>query len=408
MRLLMVCTEYPPMQGAAGWITAHLTKALRKLDLDVYVVCNECGNGDFYGLSPTNTQNSEVLLKIVNELKPDIVHIQFEAGLYGLVYDPKEPRRCCTYIDSFYTKCKTPIVTTIQSAYSLREWMNRPSADSEHVYTWIKRSGRTGIFGIPARVLARAPANCKNFYKDFLNYQAFKNLIKEKVRMSRATIVLSQHMANILGTGEVIYIGAEPAISPPLSQKEARVKYSLPQDGRRIALAIGFRTVNKGWDILERMVIPDGWIVVVNSNVKDHYNKQTIDFKWQRERSNIIDLKRGFLNDEELSMLFFAADAVVLPYRVTAGSAIMFNALGHGLPFAATNLPSFKEFAAQGVGITVKRNPHDFYKGLESLNRNYSKYGEAVDAFKQKLKWEYVARQHLRLYHNILGTEDEE
>jgi glycosyltransferase involved in cell wall biosynthesis len=398
----MVCTEYPPMQGAAGWITAHLTKALRKSGLDVYIACNEYGDGDFYGLSPTNKQNSEVLLRIVNELEPDIIHIQFEAGLYGLVYDPEQPRKCLTYIDSFYTKCRTPIVTTIQSVYSLREWMNLPSADSEHVGRWIKRSGRTGIFGIPARALARIPSNFKNFYNNLLYYQAFKNLIKEKMRMSRATIVLSHHMSKILGSGEVIYIGAEPAIDPPSSKKEARAIYSLPEDERRIALAVGFRTINKGWDILERMNIPNGWILVVNSNVKDHYNTQSLIFKWDTRRGNIIDLKKGFLNDEELSMLFFAADAVVLPYKATAGSAVMFNALGHGIPFVATDLPSFKEFAAQGLGLTVKRNPHGFSRGLETLNRDYSKYSKEVDAFKQKLKWDYIARQHISIYESLV------
>jgi glycosyltransferase involved in cell wall biosynthesis len=402
MRILMVCTEYPPMQGAAGWITAHLTKALRKFGLDVYVACNEYGNGDFSGLSPTNKQNSEVLLRIVDELKPDIVHVQFEAGLYGLVYDPKEPRKCSTYIDSFYTKCRTPIVTTIQSAYSLREWMSLPSADSKHGGRWVKRSGRTGILGIPVRALARVPSNCKNFYNNLLYYQAFKDLTKEKVRTSRATIVLSHHMSKILGAGQVIYIGAEPAITPPSSKKEARANYSLPQNECRIALAVGFRTINKGWDILERMHIPSGWILVVNSNVKDHYNIQSLNFKWDNDRGNLFDLKRGFLNDEELSMLFFAADAVVLPYRATAGSAVMFNALGHGLPFVASDLPSFKEFAAQGLGLTVKRNPHGFSKGLETLNRDYSKYTKALNAFKQKLKWDYVARQHISIYDSLV------
>jgi glycosyltransferase involved in cell wall biosynthesis len=386
------------MQGAAGWITAHLTKTLQKLGLEVYVACNEYGKGDFYGLSPTNPQNSQVLLRIINELKPDIVHIQFEAGLYGLTYDHKNPLKSWTYIDSFYTKCKIPLVTTIQSAYSLREWINLPSSDSKHASAWIKRKGRTGIFGIPARAIARVPPNFKNL----LHYQAFKKLTNEKVRKSHATIVLSHHVANILGAGEVIYIGSEPAIDLQPNKKEARSRYSLPEDGRRIALALGFMTVNKGWDILEKMNVPDEWILVVNSNAKDHYNTQSLNFKWNTVRGNVIDLKRGFLNDEDLSMLFFAADAVVLPYKATSGSTVMFNALGHGLPFVATNLPSFKEFAAQGLGLTVKRSSTAFSKGLEDLNIDYSKYIKAVNTFKHKLKWNYIAKQHISIYEALV------
>ena len=74
----------------------------------------------------------------------------------------------------------------------------------------------------------------------------------------------------------------------------------MPNDERRIALAVGYKTKNKGWDILERMDIPDGWIVVSNSNVKDHYNTQDLNFMWDSAKSDFIDLKRGFLNDEEL------------------------------------------------------------------------------------------------------------
>ena len=79
----MVSTEYPPMKGGVGRYTSNLVKALQNLGMEVYVVCDEAGKGDFSGLSPTNKQNSEVLLKIINEVNPDIVHIQFEPGMYG-------------------------------------------------------------------------------------------------------------------------------------------------------------------------------------------------------------------------------------------------------------------------------------------------------------------------------------
>lgn len=84
----MVSTEYPPMQGGVGRYTANLIRSLRKAGLEVYVVCNEKGKGDFYGLSPYNKHNSDVLSKAIRDSKADIVHIQYEPGLYGLVLDP--------------------------------------------------------------------------------------------------------------------------------------------------------------------------------------------------------------------------------------------------------------------------------------------------------------------------------
>jgi hypothetical protein len=225
-----------------------------------------------------------VLLKIVNDLKPDIVHVQFEAGLYGLILDPLDPKKSGTYIDPFYTKCKIPIVTTFHTGFSLGQWISQASL--------VKKSGRIGKLGIPSRSLVR-------FWKYFLNYQAFNNITKEKLRMSRAGIVFSHYMSERLDAStnddgsnsrcHVIYHGSEPAICPPLNKKEARKKFSLPQeDGHRIALAHGFRTAGKGWDILKKMNIPKGWTLVVNSS-KDYYNKENLELSWQGATS-IIDL----------------------------------------------------------------------------------------------------------------------
>ena len=400
MQVLMVSTEYPPMPGGVGRYTSNLTNELRKDGLDVYVVCDEKGDGQYSGIAPKNPDNSDVLLKIVNDLKPDVVHVQFEPGLYGLILDPFDPKKSGTYIDPFYTKCKIPIVTTFHTGYSLGQWISQASL--------IKKCGRIGKLGIPARALVR-------FWKYFLNYQAFNNLNKEKLRMSTAGIVFSRYMSERLGGStndigasasskcHIIYHGSEPAIYPPLTKKEAREKFSLPQDhGYRIALALGFRTATKGWDILGKMKLPDGWILVVNSS-KGHYSTENLDLNWENTE-NILDLQRGFLSEEELSILFYASDVVILPYKVTAGSGVMFDALAHGLPFIATDLEFFREFGAKGLGITAKRNPHAFSQGIKKLDRNYFKYAETVDVFKQKLKWNFVARQHSKLYYSIIDT----
>ena len=64
-RILMVSTEYPPMQGGVGRYTFNLTKALRKLGFEVNVVSNKLGSGEFSGLSPKTQENSNLLLEIV-------------------------------------------------------------------------------------------------------------------------------------------------------------------------------------------------------------------------------------------------------------------------------------------------------------------------------------------------------
>ena len=62
LKILMVSTEYPPINGGVGRYTANLTRELKKLGLQVQVLSNENGDCDFFGISPNNTKNYSVLL----------------------------------------------------------------------------------------------------------------------------------------------------------------------------------------------------------------------------------------------------------------------------------------------------------------------------------------------------------
>jgi glycosyltransferase involved in cell wall biosynthesis len=404
MKILMVSTEYPPMKGGVGRYTANLVQALRNTgdEIQVDVACNEEGNGEFVGLSPTNERNSDVLLKIVEEQsRPDVVHIQFEPGLYGLVLDSSNPSASRTYIDQFYYRCKVPIVTTFHSAYTLREWMGQAMI--------VKRGGRIGKLGIPLRAAIRT-------WKSLVNYEAFHNINKEKLKLSSTGICFSKYMSKRLGGGSVIYHGADPALTQQVSKAEARSTFSLPHN-KMIAVAIGFSTATKGWDILSKMEMPKGWVMVLNSS-KGHFNREqnlssaNEEIKRKKhpgdDKATVIDLQRGFLKDEDLSVLFYASDVVLLPYRITSGSGVMFDALAHTLPFVASDLDFFKEFEEMGLGITAKRDPLSFAKAIENIGKSYDKYVKAVSNFKDQLRWEYVAKQHIEIYKDAIMEKKEE
>jgi hypothetical protein len=240
------------------------------------------------------------------------------------------------------------------------------------------------------------------YWTHFLNFKSFNNLNKDKINKSKRGIVFSRYMKDKIGGGDIIYHGSEPIIHYDATLKgKARTKFSLSQK-KRIILALGFRTNTKGWDILDKMVIPSNWTIVMNSS-KNYYNTENYIPKISaNHEKEIIDLHKGFLNDRDLSLLFYAADAVILPYKVSSGSGVMFDGLAHGLPFIAADLEFFKEFSAMGLGITVKRNPKEFSKALVTLNNNYDYYVKNVILFKEKLKWYNIARNHISLYNQIL------
>lgn len=126
LRILMISPEYPPINGGVGRYTYNLVKELERQGLKVYVACDDRGNGDYTGLSPNNIHNSEILLDLVYKIEPDVVHIQYEPGLYGLELSSLRPNNIHSTIDLFYSKCKIPIVTTFHSGYNFRQWMKIP------------------------------------------------------------------------------------------------------------------------------------------------------------------------------------------------------------------------------------------------------------------------------------------
>jgi glycosyltransferase involved in cell wall biosynthesis len=386
MKILMVSTEYPPMQGGVGRYSKKLVDALKNEGVEVFVVSSKHGKGNFNGISPNNKDNSNVLQNIIEAVEPDIVHVQYEHGLYGIHLDPVNPRRTKTSIEPFYDECKVPIVTTFHSAYTFPQWMKLIVPLNNN------RFGRSGT-------LLRMAFDS---WTHILNYYSFNSLNSRKVGENKAGVVFSRYLANLIPGSSIIYHGAEPSISPPLDRKEARKAFLLPENAY-IALAVGFMTATKGWDIISKMKVPKDWKIVINTS-RNHYGRERLKQKFENE--GVINLNRGFLNDDELSLLFYCADALILPYKVSSGSGVMYDGLAHGLPFISSKIGFFKEFSEMGLGISVERNPIEFSKALIKLKLDYNRYKDAVINFRKNLFWKEVAKKHILLYQSMIDRSN--
>jgi len=378
----MISTEYPPMQGGVGRYCKKLVNSLESEGMQVFVVCNGDGKGNYNGISPNNQDNSKVLLKIANEVKPDVVHVQYEQGLYGIHLDPINPRKTHTNIESFYKECPFPIVTTFHSAYTFTQWMKLVVPLSNRTFgrlgTWIRMA--------------------YDYWTHLINYKSFNSLNRKKIGSNKAGVVFSKYLANIIPGSVLIYHGAEPSSMPPLDRNEARKIFSLPKS-EKIALAVGFMTATKGWDIIRKMKIPNDWKVVINTS-HNHYGREKLENTIENE--GVINLNRGFLSDRDLSLLFYCADALILPYKVTSGSGVMYDGLAHGLPFISSKVGFFKEFSDMNLGMRVNRNPVEFSNSLKTLGKNYKQYKDAVLNLRKHLLWKDVAKKHILLYNSII------
>ena len=379
----MVCTEYPPMQGGVGRYTHNLVKSLRSNNLDVIVVSSSDGSGDYSGILPCNKRNSEVLLKLVKKINPDIIHVQHEFGLYGFFFNSLRPSKTFTGLDKFYDECKTPIVTTFHTSMYFKQWMRLRN---------IKEKGNDKDY-------LRFYSLYK-YWRHFINYSSMHRINKDLMSKSASGIVLSNYMRKLIPGTNVVYHGSVPYFQTDKKCIEARKMMGLPEKGK-LALAQGFITNTKGWDIIRKLKLPKDWKLVVNYS-KNFYNDEKIRFEYHDDK--VINLDKRYLSEEELSLLFFSCDAIFLPYKVCSGSGIMFDGLGHGKPFVASDLGFFKEFSSENLGIVAKRDPILFEKAFGQIDKHYTYYKSNVEEFRKKISWDNIAKQHVSIYNNITTT----
>jgi len=409
MKILVISGEYPPMKGGVGRYTYNLVNALvKKRDIVVSVAIS---SANLASTSPRaskvtlypgvvkkgDKRNSDRLLKLVSETKPDIVNIQYERGLYEVDTTIKHTVWRLVHgstLERFYKKCPVPIVSTLHTVFPKEEYRSYIKDRA------LRKEGRFGFLPMHLRAAVRRWVMEKRY-----------DLLLEVVRISDGIISPAKTIKDIVRRGTVIYHGAEPGIEALLSsspsdrrmkQQQFRNELRLPSDGM-LLLAFGYAGSYKGFDLLGSLRLPNGWSLVVKQTRHERGSEKPIDIRNNGDGSCIISLHLGYLDDSTLSKLFFACDAIIFPYRVVSISGVMFDALAHGLPFIASNLRFFKEFSDMGLGLVCDRDMQSFERAIGNLAADYDEYKKRVEKFSFNLRWSNVAEKHIEYFLELIS-----
>lgn len=419
MKILVVSGEYPPMNGGVGRYTKNLVHAIaKKPNVEVSVAIGGGGGGK--GGSTTapvtsdpspdrnnvtvyhdvvrkgDKRNSERILQIVSETKPDVVNIQYERGLYEIDTTIRHTFWRLMHgstLDRFYKMSPVPTVSTLHTVFPQDEY-----------YAYIKeratrKEGRFGFLPQPLRAAIRRWVMKQRY-----------DLLLHVVSQSDGVISPARTLQEVVRGGTVIYHGAEPAIelsslsSRINDKKEFRKEFGLPLD-KMLLLAFGYAGSYKGFDVLAKLRLPFGWSLVVKQTKHERGFEKPIELGGGKNEgvNNVISLNLGYLDDTTMSKLFFACDAIIFPYKIVSISGVMFDALAHGLPFIASDLRFFKEFAEMGLGIVCKRNTQSFERSISTLTLEYNEYKTRVEQFRSKLQWSNVANKHLEFFSGLIS-----
>jgi D-inositol-3-phosphate glycosyltransferase len=147
-----------------------------------------------------------------------------------------------------------------------------------------------------------------------------------------------------------------------LSQANSRDSL-LIEPTRKTLLFFGRISRDKGLDLLVDSLgflkgrNPSFYLIIVGG--VDRGSSYLAEITTQLAKRNLetdVLLRPQFVPDEEIEKYFVAADCLVLPYRLTFQSGVLFLSYSFGLPVVATNVGSFAEYIVEGeTGFLAER-----------------------------------------------------
>jgi len=163
---------------------------------------------------------------------------------------------------------------------------------------------------------------------------------------------------------------------------------------KKTLLFFGMIRDYKGLDwLLQAMSFLDNsYQLVVAGESYDDFDKyqQIIDVSLAKDRIRVFN---QYIDDEDVPILFSAADAIVLPYKSATQSGVIPVAYHFEVPIVATDVGSLKDTVeTAGTGIICHPQIESIAEGIQKLfSEGTEKFIANIRVEKQKLSWKVFA-----------------
>lgn len=384
LRICMVTPFLPRHDGIATY-SAELISAIEQHGHTVHVISHPDLNvgghehqEHVFGLMDIQKKGWERdVFQKIQELQPDVVHIQHEYGLYATDGDYGIP-----IFDLMFLLCisRIPFAITYHSVFSTL-------SHEEAVFTSVSLS----------------VANAGIVHEEFQK------------------VLLPINLGWVPNNVYVIHHGAKTMVSEAVpSISEAKKLYGL--EGKKVVLCIGWWEPNKRfedvitiWPEIVREV-PEAVLVIAGDARPGSPSgiaykpklMQTIKGSPVNDKIRVII---GAFTPRDYDIVLNTADMVVLPYDRASQSGNLAHSFALGKPAVVTAVEGLKaEVEASEAGIDVPLGSlEDLKAAIMSLLRDnelrelYAK--RACEYVHTKIGWSIVAQKHIQLYEIIMKRE---
>jgi glycosyltransferase involved in cell wall biosynthesis len=397
MRILFITGEYPSMQGGVGDYTRRLSQALGALGADVHVLTHADAGGDhlrvpvaayeptvYPVLEHTGWTLWGETVDFVRQLRPEVVHIQYQSAAYGL----------------------HPAVNYLP--WRLRALQHRPAIgatfhDLRYPYIFPKAG--------PLRwqaVLALARGSDASVITNPADW----------AQLAQASLGKKLH---------AIPIGSNIECQPPAGCDRTcqRTLWGAGPDTWLLAY-FGFLNAGKGGETLVRALAElvragrPARLLMVGGKVgaSDPTNQAYLERVEQLTvELGVADrvLWTGFTASDQVSANLLAADCAVLPYRegATLRHGSLMAALAHGLPIVSTQASARMDDAdglfpmlrdGESALLVPPEDPVRLAAAVEQVMSDpvlRQRLSAAAAELSRHFTWDAIACQHLEVYSKL-------
>ena len=200
-----------------------------------------------------------------------------------------------------------------------------------------------------------------------------------------------------------------------IKMQEAREKLNLPKN-RNILLFFGQIKKVKGLDVLLKALSDvrkkdsEVLLVVAGKVWKDNfsaYEKIIQSYSLQ----NSVDLRIGFVSNDDVPYYFNAVNAIVLPYQKIYNSGVLIRAMSFATPVVASDFGPFEEFIEnEENGFLFKIGDEAslanvLTKALENPDKLIRVGKMGKETIKQKFSLREIGQKYRAFYNEVLEKE---
>jgi glycosyltransferase involved in cell wall biosynthesis len=158
----------------------------------------------------------------------------------------------------------------------------------------------------------------------------------------------------------------------------------------------GLRYLIQAFESLPPDILEQSHLLVAGEPWEDQESVRLIE---ESPEGNHITLLGRYVDDNEISMIFSAANVLVLPYTRASQSGVAHIAMSFGLPIIASDIGAFIESLGKYKGcIFVKsENTNDLSEALQDVMKDNKRYPPPDD-----LQWDVISKRWMDFLKQIL------